>query len=588
MAIRIKQLPDHLVNRIAAGEVVERPASALKELIENSIDAKATKIIVELLEGGIKQIKIVDNGEGIFQDDIAIAINRHTTSKISNEDDLYQIKTLGFRGEGLASIASVSRFILSSKVADYNHGYKINSNFGIVSEVIPTALNNGTIIEVNDLYHSIPARKKFLKTESTEYSHCKAIFERLALSYFDISFEFYNNGKVIYKLNNEKLLNRIENIFGESYSSNYFEINEISSKELSISGYIYHPSYSSNNKIIQHFYINGRFVKDRVIQNAIKQGFSGVLHHEHQPQYVLFLKISPLDIDVNVHPSKSEVRFKDTGQIHSFISGTIRKTLSQNMHTMPAKDYNDIYIDNNTKDSYTSGYNAFKSSYPRVSDSTINRNLENNLFNMDNVDNESKSEINPSLGFAIAHLLDIYILAQTNDGLIIVDTHAAHERILLEKLKLQLDQASAIASQQLLLPLVINIPEVLQETIILHKEALLVFGFEIDLLGENQLIIRAVPILLSNANFEKLVLSVLNELSQYGNSNIIIEHTEKILSTIACHNAIRANDSLSIPEMNAILRDMEITQRANYCNHGRPTWFKITMSELNAMFMRGK
>ncbi|HMT03087.1 MAG TPA: DNA mismatch repair endonuclease MutL [Burkholderiales bacterium] len=587
MTARIKQLPDYLVNRIAAGEVVERPASALKELIENSIDAKATKIIVELLEGGIKQIKIVDNGEGIFQDDIAIAINRHTTSKISSEDDLYQIKTLGFRGEGLASIASVSRFMLSSKVADYKHGYKINSNFGIVSEVMPTALNDGTIIEVNDLYHSIPARKKFLKTETTEYSHCKAIFERLALSYCDIFFEFYNNGKMIYRLSNETHLNRIVNIFGESYSSNYFEINEMSNKELSISGYVYHPSYSSNSKIIQHFYINGRFVKDRVIQNAIKQAFSGVLHHEHQPQYILFLKINPLDIDINVHPSKSEVRFKDTGQIHSFISGTIRKALSQNMHTPPAKDYKDVYIDD-TKDIYTSGYNTFKSSFPKLSDSFINRNLETNLFNLDNIDNESKSEINPSLGFAIAHLLDIYILAQTNDGLIIVDTHAAHERILLEKLKKQLDQAAAIASQQLLLPIIINIPEVLQETIIAYKESLLIFGFEIDLLGENQLIIRAVPTLLSNANFEKLVLSVLNELSQYGNSNIIMEHREKILSTIACHNAIRANDSLSIPEMNAILRDMEITQRANYCNHGRPTWFKITMSELNAMFMRGK
>lgn len=633
---RIKKLPDQLVNRIAAGEVVERPASALKEILENSIDAKANKIIVELLEGGIKQIKVTDNGLGIYQEDIPLAIDRHATSKIIVESDLYEINTLGFRGEGLASIASVSRFSLSSKVLDVAHGYKINSNFGIISEVLPAALNNGTVVEVNDLYHNIPARKKFLKSDTTEYGHCKNIFERIVLSYSQISFELKHNGKTIYQLPLEPLLERIKRLFGADYTTKYFEVLETSSHGLNISGYVYHPSYLLGNKVVQYFYLNGRFVRDRIIQNAIKQGFSGVLHNEHQPQYILFLEIDPQEVDVNVHPTKSEVRFRDVGRIHSFISSTLRKALAQNIQDNSivatatlTEDFFSVSNVNNSSDSslpsfannYIANINSTKSSskagsgqsfsqpasFTRNNNSRVIRewlppdsNLSfnsshskpglagQNLFSDSLVDSRINDEqIMPPLGFALAQLNGIYILSQVVDGLIVVDMHAAHERIVLEKLKRQLAD-TGIGVQNLLLPVSINLSEILLAVVEEHQDELFKLGFELDIIGENQIAVRAVPMLLDSKNIDKLVINVLTELSSFGDSNALANHQEELLSTMACHAAVRANHGLSVPEMNAILREMEQTDRANYCNHGRPTWFKLTMNELDSMFMRGK
>jgi DNA mismatch repair protein MutL len=615
---RIKKLPAHLINRIAAGEVVERPASALKELMENSVDAKADKIIVELVQGGVKQIKVVDNGSGIHQDDIPLSIEQHATSKITDENDLYHIKTLGFRGEGLASIAAVSNFVLASKIADNDHGYSISSNFGAINPITPKAMNNGTIVEVADLYHNIPARKKFMKSETTEYAHCRGIFERIALSYPEVGFELINNGKTIYKLNKQTLLERIAGLFGDDYIHHYFEILEISG--FNLSGYIYHPSYLSGNKTIQYFYVNGRYVRDKVIQNAIKQGFSGVLHHEHQPQYVLFLEVNPEEVDVNVHPTKSEVRFRESGGVHSFISGSLKKALGQDIHRVEAQHTETSVAVNNqelpvseypTNRSFNGGsgasfgmrqggiqQNDWKRDDSRairewlpprgelkaspIRDTIIKAEL---FYEPDNIETNITK---PMLGYAVAQIHGVYILAQTTDGLIVVDMHAAHERILLEKLKQQLN-ANQLSSQNLLMPITVTLDEILFDTAMEHKNELLKLGFIIKFdSSSNELIIESVPMLINSSNIEKMLKDILIELNKYGNSNVLTEHQEEILSTMACHTAVRANHQLSIPEMNAILRDMEQTERANYCNHGRPTWFKLSMGELDGMFMRGK
>ncbi len=613
---RIQKLPDQLVNRISAGEVVDRPASALKELLENSIDAGSTLIQVELLAGGIKQIKVIDNGAGIANSDLELAIDRHATSKISSEDDLYGVSTLGFRGEGLASIASVSNFSLTSKTSEDKHGYQIKNYFGKISEVIPAAIKNGTIVDVIDLYHNIPARKKFLKSDTTEYGHCKTVFERIAISSPQVGFELKNNGKVIYQLPSQTILERLSAVFGEDYNNTFFEILEIIADGLSLSGYVYHPSYLEGNKVVQHFYVNGRHVRDRVIQNAVKQGFMGVLHNEHQPQYVLFLSLDPLEVDVNVHPAKSEVRFRETSRIHSFISSNIRKVLSKSPNfnlqsqnipdrvesfninsELPKHDFREgskssFYLGTGGGDysvnNRTSQDNSkiVKEWLPEIKDVFQNKaKPTQELFTVNQV--EEINETTPPLGFAIAQLHGVYILSQTMDGLIVVDMHAAHERIVLEKLKKQLNE-DKILSQQLLIPVSLDIDEKLIESVQENLDNLLKLGFSIEFSSSNQILVNSVPMLLDSQNISKMVHNVLEEFCSYGGSNVIEEHQEEVLSTMACHAAVRANHKLTITEMNAILRDMEETDRANYCNHGRPTWFKLTMNELDGMFMRGK
>lgn len=624
---RIKKLPNILINQIAAGEVVERPASALKELLENSIDARAYKIIVDLTDGGIKQIKITDNGVGICEADLHLALDRHATSKLEDEDSLYNVTTLGFRGEGLASIASVSRFSLASRIEGSQHGYKISSNFGVLSDVVPGAVNNGTVVEVNELYHNIPARKKFLKAATTEYGHCKNVFERISLSYPQIGFELRHNGKMIYQLESQPLLQRISQLFGDDYTKSPFEILETQMNNLSLSGYIYHPSYLSGTKTVQFFYINGRYVRDRVIQNAVKQGFSGVLHHEHQPQYVLFLEIDPHEVDVNVHPTKSEVRFREVGSIHNFISSSIRKALAvspdsrvnatvfatDGEEVRPITDNRTSFVDTNRSTGYNSvpAYEKSSSAGARFSDnfrrenaqapgksairqwlppegvlnSSVTTQKPANLFTEDN--HETYSEVLPMLGFALALLGGIYILSQADDGLIVVDMHAAHERIILERLKQQVANHD-VPAQRLLVPLELDIDEIMAATFKEHETDLKALGIECRLLDSTKLEVEAIPLLINTTDTGRLVLDTLSELSSYGNSNALAEHSEEILSTIACHSAVRANHQLTITQMNSILRDMEQTLRADYCNHGRPTWFRLSMQELDTMFMRGK
>lgn len=624
---KIHKLNDHLVNRICAGEVVERPASALKEILENSIDAEASQINVELLEGGIKLIRVTDNGSGIAAEDLPLAIERHATSKLISEDDLYAIHTLGFRGEGLASIASVSWFNLASRLANNSIGYQISNIFGEVQEVKPASLNFGSVVEAKDLYHNIPARKKFLKSETTEYSHCKTAFERLAVSHPEIGFRLSHNTKEIYNLPASDLVQRVADLFGNSYATRAFCVAEVGGEELTLSGYVYHPAYLEQNKNVQLFYVNGRFVRDKVVQNAIKQGFSGVLHHEHAPNYALFLTLDAADVDVNVHPSKSEVRFKDSGAIHSFISRSLKKTLAVSMNqsnsdlnsaemssrdishlsTLAAEDfpkYQNYAGANSSSENMTrsTGF-ATQGTYPNNTEFSqnpnlvrewlgssfpINRQIMNNDLFTDEETNSAENNLTlPPLGHALAQLQGVYILAQNKDGMIVVDMHAAHERIILERLKLQLG-TNAIAAQQLLMPLALQVTPRMLESLSQHHAELSLLGFEIDIIGEEQLAIRAIPLLLDDGKTEQLVREVLQDLVNFGGSNVILEHQEEILSTMACHCAVRANHQLSLAEMNALLREMEQTERSNYCNHGRPTWFKLTMRDLDEMFMRGK
>ena len=606
--MRIKKLSQQLINLIAAGEVVERPASALKELLENSIDAQADDIRVTLNDGGMKLIQVLDNGLGIHPDDLPLTIEQHATSKINNIDDLANISTLGFRGEGLASIAAISNFTLSSKARNLEHGHSITSMFGTVGAVVPVAIGQGTMIEVADIYHQIPARKRFLKSSVTEYGHCKNVFERIALSHADISFSLIHNNKVIYTLPQQTLLERINHLFGDDYNHHYFEI--IESGELSLAGYVFHPSYLSSNKTVQYAYVNKRFVRDRVIQNAIKQGFSGVLHHEHQPQYVLFLDVPLHDVDVNVHPTKTEVRFKDSGKVHSFVSNCLKKALSGKFAvtpltsepTIPNEELLPSIITNKSAPQFrdksyvaTDNTKIIKQWLPQTS-----AKLQSTLNSLDaaipsapatpaTTETTAPANIDdiPPMGYAIGQLNGVYILSNTTSGLIVVDMHAAHERIVLEKLKQQL-QRGTITAQHLLMPIVLQQDIINIEIAKLYINEITKLGFEIKIIDENSIEIHAVPHFIEVNDIANVLAQLLHELNQYGNSDVLNQHQETILSTLACHAAIRANHQLTLSQMNALLRDMEQIPRANYCNHGRPTWFQLTMNELDKMFMRGK
>jgi DNA mismatch repair protein MutL len=651
MRQRIKRLDNNLINRICAGEVVERPASALKEIIENSLDAEATTISVELQQGGIKLIKVIDDGVGIEAEDLPLALERHATSKISQEQDLYSILTLGFRGEGVASIASVSWFNLASKPKLQDLGYQISSIFGDIQELKPMAMNLGTLVEVQDLYHNIPARKKFLKSDTTEYSHCRNVFERLALSHPNIAFRLLHNDKEIYNLVAGDLLTRIDNIYS-GYASEQAILIDESAGFLKLNGYVFHPAYlGNNNKNVQLFFVNGRYVRDKIVQNALKQAFSGIIHHEHQANYVLFLTIDPSEIDVNVHPNKTEVRFRDSNSIHSFLSRSIKKNLALPLTATQASlnDHNQLSNSNLTielapvkaETSFLTQTETVNNN-PTIAPSKTHNpltNLRNPVYNIhanqpvkselvrqwlgeDNLSKADKSTFEPNsiepniyqanlnfsnnspmvasmsdsltdvtifppLGFALAQLQGIYILAQTKDGMIVVDMHAAHERIVLEKLKQQLLNQNIVA-QQLLIPLVIDSEIVWLETMQLYTNELTQLGFDLGVNIDNQIIIKSIPLLLDLNQAKQLVQRLLADLTNFGSSNCLEQHQEQILATLACHSALRANHQLTISEMNALLREMEQTQFAHYCNHGRPTWFKLTMPELDAMFMRGK
>jgi DNA mismatch repair protein MutL len=618
----IKLLPDQLISQIAAGEVVERPASALKELLENSLDAASTDIQVSLMQGGIKQLRVADNGSGIPQDDLKMALTRHATSKISSLEDLEAVASLGFRGEALASIASVSRTLIISRALETKHAWRIASDGSVISAIEPAALDIGTVIEVNDLYFNTPARRKFLKTDTTEFGHCEEAFTRVALSRPDVSFTLQHNGRVLSRFaaisaNAGGPSKRFNEVLGAEFAAESILVDE-EAAGLRLWGVAAKPTFNRNSRDTQYVYVNGRFVRDKLISHAIRQAYQDVLHHDRHPAFVLFLELDPSLVDVNVHPSKTEVRFRGGQAIHRFIYHSLNKNLAT-----PTGISNSATASQVTHNPFNSQY-AQSPNYPQYPNlqyqARINLNANQpsafyetlfgdlkktskavdaqdaNAVPSENAEARSGQTDDFPLGFAVAQIHGVYILAQNKFGLVVVDMHAAHERIMYERLKNALDD-KAVPMQPLLIPVSFSADrlevEMVQELMAQEEQSsdlgdLQKLGFEFAVLSPKTLAVRAVPSMLKDADAVTLARNVLKDLREFGASRALTERRNELLGTMACHAAVRANRILTIPEMNGLLRDMEATERSGMCNHGRPTWFQVSMSDLDKLFMRGK
>jgi DNA mismatch repair protein MutL len=614
----IHLLPDLLINQIAAGEVIERPASALKELMENSLDAGATDIAVQLESGGVKLLRVRDNGKGIAKEELPLALMRHATSKIASLDDLQRVASMGFRGEALASMAAVAQLALSSRTVQDAHGWKVEAIDGRLSEPVPSSQPQGTTVELRELYFNTPARRKFLKSDSTEFAHCEETFKRIVLSRPDAAFSLQHNGKTVWQLPAQPIAARIAAILGDEFGHAAVTV-ERQIANLSLQGLAALPAYSRGTRDAQYFFVNGRFVRDKVASHALRQAYQDILHHQRHPAFVLFLDMPPEQVDVNVHPAKSEVRFRESQGIHQFIFHTLHEALS-----IPASVGEPDTAD--APDSVGAGFQSAPTqpSYLRqqqdIAFGAAQRQATYRLWeaqtqdagygirDSDNVGWVERSDthqistpINDGyrsaqpilqapehpLGYVIGQLSGVYILAQNAQGLIVVDMHAAHERIVYEKLKAALD-AEHIASQPLLVPVTFYAEPLDIATVEANQGALHQLGFELAPLSPTQLALRAMPVMLKQSEAEHIALEVLRELREYGASRALTERRNELLATMACHASVRANHALSITEMNALLREMEQTERAGQCNHGRPTWFQLSMGELDKMFMRGK
>lgn len=615
----IRLLPDQLVSQIAAGEVVERPASALKEILENSLDAGSTDIQVALLQGGVKQLRVADNGSGIAYHDLNLALTRHATSKIASLEDLESVASLGFRGEALASIASVSRMQVMSRQQDEKHAWRISANGSLLSSIEPAALDTGTIIEIEDLYFNTPARRKFLKTEGTEFGHCEAAFERVALSRPDVAFTLQHNGRVLARYAVGAPAKRFSEVLGAEFSAESILLDDTVA-DLRLWGIAAKPTYHRHNRDTQYVYVNGRFVRDKLISHAIRQAYQDVLHHDRHPAYVLFLELDPALVDVNVHPSKTEVRFRDGQSIHRFIFHTLNKALASptgqsNAVTASQASHNPFAHDQGqTRDAHQVGYQYPTHQMPIALQANGTSQFYQTLFGqhhaanqMDGLNNDNATQAHTlpnahtanapqpaqdyPLGFALAQLHGIYILAQNQSGLVVVDMHAAHERIMYEQLKVALDNQQ-VSMQPLLIPVSFHADRLevaaVHEALANNAQPLQQLGFEIAVLSPNTLAVRAIPSMLQQADAVALARDVLKDMQDYGSSRALTERRNEMLGTMACHAAVRANRHLTITEMNALLRDMEATERSGQCNHGRPTWFQVSLSDLDKMFMRGK
>lgn len=620
---QIKVLPDQLISQIAAGEVVERPASALKELLENSLDAHSTDIKVSLIEGGIKQLRVTDNGNGIAQSDMALALTRHATSKIQSLADLEAVASLGFRGEALASIASVSRTQVVSRAQNEKHAWTIYSNGSEISALEPSALDAGTIVEVNDLYFNTPARRKFLKKDATEFGHCEAAFTRVALSRPDVAFTLEHNGRVISRYAIGEAGKRFKAVLGDEFSAESVTVDD-EAAGLRFWGMAAKPTFSRGRRDCQYVYVNGRFVRDKLIAHAIRQAYQDVLHHDRHPAFVLFLALDPQLVDVNVHPAKTEVRFRDGQAIHRFIFHALNKVLAtptgeSNSVTAGQASHNPFATIRSAtllnKPSSTApafgasqypGYQSqiplhanqptdfYQKMYGNATESAQSALSEDNTdLRLTDSQNHEVADDAPGfpLGFALGQIHGVYVLAQNAKGLVVVDMHAAHERIMYEQLKQALDDKS-VSMQPLLIPVSFNADRlevaIVNDVLASGADTLNQLGFDIAVLSPSTLAVRAVPTLLQKADAVSLARDVLRELAEYGASRVLTDQRNTLLGTMACHAAVRANRSLTIPEMNALLRDMEATERSGQCNHGRPTWFQVSMSDLDKMFMRGK
>ncbi|MFZ4873602.1 DNA mismatch repair endonuclease MutL [Janthinobacterium sp. Mn2066] len=626
----IQALPDQLISQIAAGEVVERPSAVVKELLENALDSGATQITVRLEEGGVKRIAITDNGRGIAKDQLPLALARHATSKIASLSDLENVGTLGFRGEALASIASVAAVTLTSRTADAAHAWEIvGSHLGNVG---PSSGAPGTTVDVQDLYFNTPARRKFLKSEQTEYGHCAEVVRRIALARPDVSFSLSHNGRTIDQWNISELAKRSAHILGNEFAEARLALDE-SAGNLRLHGFAGLPTASKARADGQFFYVNGRFVRDKLLVHAVRMAYQDVLHGDRFPSYVLALDLDPALVDVNVHPSKIEVRFRDSRSVHQFVFHAVQRALAQTSATafgsvpapLPAaSSLGDstngaggpgIWRREQTQTSFGAQFtNTFAPSpggaperpffgeLPGVAQDTA---AYGALFGgSGSTANSPITQIAPyiatpeamareeyPLGFALAQLHGIYILAQNTKGLVLVDMHAAHERILYEQLKNALQaQVSGqdMQVQSLLIPVTFYADAIEVSTANENQDTLKALGFDIAALSPTTLAVRSVPTLLKNADAQTLARDVLRDVREYGGSRVLIERQNELLGTLACHTAVRANRILSVQEMNALLRQMESTERADQCNHGRPTWVQVEINALDKLFLRGQ
>ena len=624
---RIHALPDHLVNQIAAGEVVERPAAALKEIIENSIDAGATRIQIELAGGGIRLIRVADNGSGIHADDLPLALSRHATSKITSLQDLEHVRSMGFRGEGLASIASVSRLTLTSRQEGSTAARQVRARDGQIEPAAAAAHPVGTSVEVADLFFNTPARRKFLKSENTEYAHCATMFDRLALANPHIAFELVHNGKTTAKYPAQSQNERITAVLGADFQAASLPIDS-GNGILRLHGLIAKPTFAQGRSSQQYCFVNNRFVRDKVMLHAAKQAYRDVLHQQITPAFVLFLELPPEMVDVNVHPTKTEIRFRDSQAVHQLVFHTLNKTLAdtradqtdsvsnagsllQHIHSQrlpesgqgefsgspsvrtpvaysPARAPQQQRL---TLQESRAAWQTYAELYkPSGSEDPELAALEQSRFAPSAEaarPPETHAEEHP-LGFAIAQLLGIYILAQAENSLLLIDMHAAAERVNYEKMKAQRQSHGSLHSQQLLIPVSFEASHEEMAALAEHADLLRQYGLDCSAVGSHTIAVRAVPQMLSKADIPELARSMLQEAAHTGSIRTVEERENRILSTMACHGSVRAGRRLTLPEMNALLRDMENTPRSNQCNHGRPTWVKLTLADLDSLFLRGQ
>jgi len=612
--MRIHALEPQLINQIAAGEVIERPASVLKELLENSLDAGAGRIEVDIEEGGKRLIRVRDDGHGIHHDDLGLALSRHATSKIASLEDLEQVMSLGFRGEALPSIASVSRLVVQSRTADSDSGWQVRGD-GREAALEPEPVSHppGTTIEVRDLFFNVPARRKFLRTDNTEQKYLDAVIQRIALSRPDVELTVRRNNKPQYHLRagtgEAAQLERVRTLLGAAFADQVLRI-EHEAAGLRLSGWIAQPTFSRSQADLQFFFVNGRAVRDKLLAHAVRQSYQDVLFHGRHPALVLFLELDPKAVDVNAHPAKHEVRFRESRLVHDFLFRTLHTVLAD---LRPADDQlapQPVRPLPGTTAGSGGGYGG-NSAVPRqggfslpVAEQIAQYDRLHGAANAagavspvplaevaslsgpDRDRGADHADI-PPLGFALAQLKGIYILAENAQGLVLVDMHAAHERITYEHLKNSFAE-QGIRSQPLLVPLSLAVSRAEAELAETRHDWFATLGFEIDRQGPEQLVVRQVPALLASGDVEALVRDVLSDLNTHGSSQRIEEAVNELLSTMACHSSVRANRRLTLDEMNALLRDMERTERAGQCNHGRPTWVRFGLAELDALFMRGQ
>jgi len=628
---QIQKLSARLANQIAAGEVVERPASVVKELLENSLDAGGRKITILVESGGVKRIQVRDDGMGMSKDDLPLSLSRHATSKIHSLDDLEAVATLGFRGEALASISSVSRLLLCSKTEEATQGWQVlTEGRDMEARVSPVAHNRGTTVEVRDLFFNTPARRKFLKTEKTEFNHLEEVVKRQALGRFEVGFELTHNNKTIHNLRpapslKEKEL-RVASLCGKPFMENTVQI-DVEATGLKLWGWVALPTFSRSQADLQYFYVNGRVIRDRLVTHAVKQAYRDVLYHGRHPAFVLFLELDPALVDVNVHPTKHEVRFRDGRLVHDFIFRSLHKALAdirpedvnqaneegvampfsalpENLQSMQAvrraseesgvdvvPSYGPQSAMAFTQQAKTQNVVEPGMIAPQVREASSHYGVMEGYKALHSEANTSQSDANDAqdfpLGFAIAQLHGIYILAQNASGLIVVDMHAAHERITYERMKTDFYR-EGIPAQPLLVPISLAVSQ--KEAAIAEEcvEGLVKFGLVMERSGPESIIIRQIPVILQRVDVDLLVRDLLSDMIQHGYSDQLEAKANELMSSMACHGSVRANRQLTLPEMNALLRDMEITERSGQCNHGRPTWTALALNELDKLFLRGR